>query len=139
LTVKQIFKQYRKCEYQLKLLTQELEILSRSPEFIKVTRYGDEERGGGTVEDIHLNILDKRRELETKIKNNQAYITLIDHICDSLKKEFNDDYSIFHSKYLKDETVTAIMIELGYANHSSIYRKLKKMEDYFEQLMQSTF
>lgn|GEM_PF-2446482 len=132
---KTIIQEYFKCKDCVKVSKEELRILEQAPEFIKVTKYGELSKSQLDIEDVHIKILDKRRDLEKEILEYQSFIAKVDAILKSLEhKVGKSEYEIFRLKYLNDRTLDYLAAKYGYAHASSIHRKLKKQEQWFEEI-----
>ena len=132
---KKIIQEYFKCKDCIRISKEELRILEQAPEFIKVTKYGELSKSQLDIEDVDIKILDKRRDLQKETLEYQSFIGKIDTILKSLEhKVGKSEYEIFKLKYFDDRTLDYLAAKYGYAHASSIHRKLKKQEQWFEEI-----
>jgi len=134
---KEIIAEYTNRKNRIKALSEELKYLEKAPEFVKVTHYGEElTKSHIDIEDVHIRILDKKRNLEMQIAIDQGFTAKINMALASLKLRIGArEYEVFDLRHLKERNLDYIAIKCGYAYPSSIHKKLKKQEAMFEKML----
>jgi len=112
-----------------------LEILEKTPEFIKVTKYGEETKGHVNVEDVHIKIIDLRKNVETKIALDTTFIAMVNRSLEALKEKFGEErYKVFEDKHFKNKTLETIALDCGHMSTTPTRKAIGEMEKFFEHM-----
>ena len=76
--------------------------------------------------------------LKLEIGTNQAFVAKVDALLNSLKENFDEkDYEMFVFRYFDNNSLSATANRFNYADASSSSRRIKKIEEVFEELISS--
>ena len=84
----------------------------------------------------HKALMEKIYRLKLEIGTNQAFVDKVDTLLNCLKENFDEkDYEMFEFRHLENNSLSSTSNKFNYADPSGSSRRIKKMEQIFEELI----